>query len=124
MAKILVIDDDASLLQMVSIILKRAGHEALLSTEAEEGYNLAQSEHPDLILLDIMMPSVNGYQVCVALRKAEASKNVPILMLTALMENEHRGRAEDAGADGFITKPVTSSELVRAIDAALQAHPH
>ncbi len=124
MAKILVIDDDASLLQMVTIILKRAGHEALVATEAKEGYDLAQSGHPDLILLDIMMPGVNGYQVCMALRKAEASKSVPILMLTALTESEHRGRAEDAGADGFVTKPVTSGELVKAINDALLLQHH
>ena len=122
MAKILVIDDDASLLQMVTIILKRAGHEILVTTDAKEGYNLAQSEHPALIILDIMMPGVNGFQVCTALRKAEASKSVPILMLTALTESEHRGRAEDAGADGFVTKPITSGELVKVTNEALQHH--
>jgi DNA-binding response OmpR family regulator len=123
MAKILIVDDDSSLLQMVSIILKRAGHESILSTEAEEGYNLALSDHPDLIIIDVMMPQVNGYQLCSALRKNADTKNLPVLILTALTETEHRERAEDAGADGFVTKPITSSELVLAINEALEKHP-
>jgi DNA-binding response OmpR family regulator len=123
MAKILIIDDDASLLQMVSIILKRAGHEAIVSMEPKEGYDLALSQSPDLAIIDVMMPQVNGYQVCAALRKTEATKDLPILILTALTESEHRGRAEDAGADGFVTKPITSTELVKAINEVLQKHP-
>lgn len=124
MAKILVIDDDSSLLQMISIILKRAGHEPLLATEGEEGFKMAKSQHPDLALVDVMMPMVNGYQVCYALRKDPATHNIPLLMLTALTEAEHRERAEDAGADGFVTKPISSTDLISQINELIKAGAH
>jgi CheY-like chemotaxis protein len=115
MARILVIDDDASLLQMMTIILKRGGHETLVSADAEEGIAMARQHRPDMAIVDVMMPMINGYQVCYTLRTDEATRDMPLLILTALTEAEHRERAEDAGADGFVTKPIASTDLLKQV---------
>ncbi len=120
MAEILVIDDDTSLLQMMSIMLKRAGHNPTLASEARQGIAIAQRDIPDLAIIDVMMPDLSGYEVCAALRKDPATRNIPLLMLTALSQSEHRGKAEDSGADAFVTKPVTRDDLVKHVDELLR----
>lgn len=120
MAQILVIDDDTSLLQMMSIMLKRAGHTPILASDGNEGIEIAKRDHPDMVIVDVMMPEISGYDVCRALRKEQVTKGIPLLMLTALSQAEHRGRAEDSGADGFITKPVTRDDLVKHVDELLK----
>jgi len=76
--------------------------------------------HPDMVIVDVMMPEMSGYEVCAALRKDESTHDIPLLMLTALSQPEHRGRAEDSGADGFVTKPVTRDDLVKHVDELLR----
>jgi len=120
MAQILVIDDDTSLLQMMSIMLKRAGHTAVIASDGNEGIQIARNTHPDMVIVDAMMPDISGYDVCVALRQEQSTKDIPLLMLTALSQPEYRGRAEDSGADGFITKPVTRDDLVKHVDEILR----
>ncbi len=119
MAQILVIDDDTSLLQMMSIMLKRAGHTPVVASNGQEGIKVAKSTHPDMVIIDVMMPEMSGYEVCSELRRENATKNIPLLMLTALSQGEHRGKAEDAGADGFITKPVTRDDLIKHVEELL-----
>jgi len=121
MAQILVIDDDTSLLQMMSIMLKRAGHTAITASDGREGIKIARNQHPDMVIVDVMMPEMTGYEVCIALRKELVTQDIPLLMLTALSQPEHRGRAEDAGADGFVTKPVTRDDLVKHVDELLRS---
>lgn len=123
MANILVIDDDTSLLQMMSIMLKRAGHSPVLANNGKEGIKIAESQHPDMVIVDVMMPEVSGYEVCSTLRKNPTTANIPLLMLTALSQSEHRGKAEDSGADGFVTKPVTRDDLVKHVDELLKTGP-
>jgi CheY-like chemotaxis protein len=120
MANILVIDDDTSLLKMISIMLKRAGHTTLVADNGADGVRLAMQELPDLVVVDVMMPGMSGYEVCETLRKDLTTKKTPLLMLTALSQAEHRGRAEDAGADGFITKPVTRDDLIKHVEELLR----
>ena len=123
MANILVIDDDTSLLQMMSIMLKRAGHTTVLANDGKQGISVARDQHPDMVIVDVMMPDVSGYDVCSTLRKDPSTANIPLLMLTALSQPEHRGRAEDSGADGFVTKPVTRDDLVKHVDELLKTGP-
>ena len=120
MAKILVIDDDTSLLKMISIMLKRAGHTTLVADNGADGVRVAAQEIPDMVVVDVMMPGMSGYEVCETLRKDLTTKKIPLLMLTALSQAEHRGRAEDAGADGFITKPVTRDDLIKHVEELLR----
>ncbi len=120
MARILVIDDDASLLQMMTIMLKRAGHFPVIASSGSAGIEMARRELPDVIIVDIMMPDLTGYEVCRALRADPATTDIPLLILTALSQPEQRDQAEDAGADEYVTKPVTRDDLLTAIDSLLE----
>ncbi len=124
MARILVIDDDASLLQMMSLMLKRAGHEPLLAQDGEEGINLARTKKPDMAIVDLMMPELSGFEVCRTLREDQATARIPLLVLTALSQAEQRELAEESGADDFVTKPVTRDNLVTHMDELLRTGPH
>ncbi len=123
MAQILVIDDDVSLLQMMSLMLKRAGHDPILATDGHEGIQIARSKQPDLAIVDVMMPDLSGYEVCRILRQEPATAKIPLLVLTALSQPEQRDLADEAGADDFITKPVTRDDLVSHVDELLRTGP-
>jgi CheY-like chemotaxis protein len=119
MANILVIDDDASLLQMMSLMLKRAGHNPILANDGQEGIGAASREQPDMAIVDVMMPDLSGYEVCRILRNDQRTRNIPLMVLTALSQPEQRDMAMEAGADDFITKPVTRDDLTKHVDELL-----
>jgi len=120
MAKILVIDDDAEFLEMLRVLLeKRAGHQAMLSADGQEGLEKAIESPPDLAILDVMMPGVTGYEICRALRANPATEEIPIIILTARGQPVDRQAALDAGADDFMSKPVTMDELMEKINKLL-----
>jgi two-component system response regulator MtrA len=119
MTRILIIDDDESLLQMVSIMLKRAGHTPILATDGYRGIEIAQRDRPDMAIVDVMMPNISGYEVCRILREDSATMEIPLLILTALSQPEQRDFAEDAGADDFVTKPVTRDDLLKHVEELL-----
>jgi CheY-like chemotaxis protein len=120
MAKILVIDDDKSQLMMMTMLLKREGHDILTTADGYEGIQLAHQQRPDLVFIDVMLPHINGFDICGALRKDPATLDIPILMLTSLSDQEDRARAKEAGADGFITKPVKGDILIQQTNEWLQ----
>jgi DNA-binding response OmpR family regulator len=124
MARILVIDDDESLLQMMGLMLKRAGHEIIQRLDARSGVEAVLNEAVDLVIVDVMMPEVNGYQVCTFLKQDARTKHIPVMILTALNEAEQRDNAEDAGADSFVTKPVTLEILRAEVNNLLTNGPH
>ena len=119
MARILIIDDDESLLQMMSIMLKRAGHTPILATDGYKGIEIARRERPDMAIVDVMMPDISGYEVCRILREDPETMDIPLLILTALSQPEQRDYAEDAGADDFVTKPVTRDDLLKHVEELL-----
>jgi DNA-binding response OmpR family regulator len=123
MARILVIDDDDSLLQVLSLMLKRAGHEPILKNTARDGFESALKDHPDLLLVDVMMPEVNGFQLIQQLRKRDQTRGIPMIVLTALSGREHEEDAQDYGADGFISKPVSLEVLKEEMDKLLEKGP-
>ncbi len=123
MARILVIDDDASLLQMMSLMLRRAGHTPILASNGKEGIETARRERPEMAIVDVMMPDMSGYDVCRTLREDASTQDIPLLILTALSQSEQRERAEDSGADDFVTKPVTRDDLVRHVEELLASGP-
>lgn len=111
MAKILVIDDDAEFLEMIRLLLERSGHQPLLSADALDGLAKALTEPPDLAIIDVMMPGVTGYEICRQLRASPPTASIPIIILTARGQPVDRQAALDAGANEFITKPVTMADL-------------
>lgn len=122
MARILVIDDNADLLQMIRLLLEdRGGHEVVLSAEGEDALAKAAANPPDMAIVDVMMPGMTGYEVCHRLRAAPATADIPIIILTARGQDVDREAALQAGADLYIPKPVTMSELLGQVSTLLES---
>lgn len=119
MAYILVIDDDNDFRTVLKLMLTRLGHSPTLASRGEEGLALAISNKYDLILLDLMLPDVDGFEVARRLRGASRTRNLPILILTARAQIADREGALEAGADGYLTKPVDPRELSAKITEML-----
>ncbi len=117
MARILVVDDNADLLQMIRTLLEqRGGHEVVLSADGDDGLAKARANPPDLAIVDVMMPGMNGYEVCRELRKNPATAQIPIIILTARGQPVDQETALSAGADDYIAKPVTMGELLERVN--------
>lgn len=117
MARILVIDDNADLLQMIRTLLEtRGNHEVILSAEGEDGLAKARATPPDLAIVDVMMPGMNGYEVCRHLRQDPVTAKIPIIILTARGQPIDRETAMAAGADDYLAKPVTMGELLERVN--------
>lgn len=123
MARIFVIDDDPELLMMVGMILRRAGHETNLDSDSVEGAANVVNEKPDLLILDLMMPHMSGFEVCRKLRMHDDLRDMPIMILTARIQETDRQAAFEAGATDYMTKPITSRQLVKRIDMLLENAP-
>lgn len=115
--KILVIDDDAAITELMSMLLKTFGFEVLTTNIGEEGIRLAREANPNVILLDLMMPDLDGWQVCKAIRQ---TSDVPILILSAINDPRMVASVLDVGADDFLVKPVPSGVLVANIKKLLR----
>ena len=119
MARILVIDDDR-LQRLVAVqALNRAKHEVLEATNGTEGLELARTQHVDLIVCDVVMPGMNGYQFVTTLRQEEGIAGIPVIMLTSMAERTHMRVGMNAGADDYLAKPFSFDELAEAVEAQL-----
>jgi DNA-binding response OmpR family regulator len=118
MSRILVIEDDPAILRGLSDNLRNQSHEVVTAREGAEGYRLIGEKKPDLIILDVMLPGLNGYEVCRKVR--QDGVNVPILMLTARAEEGDRVLGLDLGADDYIAKPFSVRELLARVRATLR----
>ncbi len=118
MAKILIAEDEPQMAMGIKDNLQFEGHEAVVAVDGEEAVALADSERPDLILLDIMMPKLDGLEVCRRIRRTGSS--VPIIMLTAKSQEVDVVRGLEAGADDYVTKPFGVRELLARITVALR----
>lgn len=117
MAKVLVVDDESSIVNIISYNLKKEGYDVITAEDGETGLELALNENPDLILLDIMMPKMDGYEVC---RKIREKSNVPIIMLTARADEVDKVIGLELGADDYVTKPFGNRELIARVKALLR----
>ena len=120
MNKILVIDDDEAINELVKVNLELSGYDVLCANDGIKGFALAKQELPDLIILDIMMPDVDGYTVAKRVREYEPTKNIPILMLTALNMLEDKVKGFDIGVDDYLVKPFEMEELLVRVRALLK----
>ena len=111
--KVLIVDDEKSIVDILEFNLKKEGYETLKVYDGGEGLRLAREENPDLILLDVMLPVMDGFSVCKTLR--EEGRNVPIIMLTAREEETDKVFGLETGADDYITKPFSMRELLARV---------
>lgn len=118
--KILVIDDDITLLEMYKERLELANFQVEIATNGEEGLKKVQESKPDLILLDVMMPRVNGFDVIESLKKDQSTASIPVIMLTALVQETSKLRAQESGAVGYIIKSETMpGEVIKQIEETI-----
>lgn len=117
--KILVIDDEANIVKMVQSRLKASGYDAIVATDGKQGIDKAKNEKPDLIILDIMMPEMDGYETLAQLKEIPETKNIPVIMFTAKAETDNVAKAMDLGAVDYIVKPFTPISLLEKIAGAL-----
>ena len=122
--KILVVDDEPDFVEFLSIRLKSSGYDVISASDGESGLKKAQKEKPDLIILDILMPKINGFELCKRLKENEFTKDMPVIMLTALAREQDLSKGLKEGADCFITKPFNSADLLYEIKTALTVNQY
>lgn len=119
---ILIIEDEADLSKLLEFHLQHHGYETLVARDGTTGLNEAIQRTPDLIILDLMLPKIHGLEVCRLLRNSPATRQVPILILSALHTTATKIRGLDMGADDYMTKPFEFAELLSRVNALLRRH--
>lgn len=119
MSKVLIIDDSATEVQLLKGILEGAGYETISARSGEEGVAVAKAELPDVILMDIVMPGLNGFQATRQLNKNEATREIPVIVVSTKAEETDRIWAMRQGATEYLVKPVDENALVLAVSAAV-----
>jgi len=118
--KILVVDDEPDALDLIQYNLKAAGYDVVTADDGEEALKKARTTHPSLVILDVMLPEVDGLEVCKLLRREPATATVPIIMLTAKASEIDRVLGLELGADDYVTKPFSPRELVLRVKSLLR----
>jgi DNA-binding response OmpR family regulator len=116
---ILIADDDPDILALVSFRLERAGYEVVQARNGEEAVQVALARRPDLAVLDVMMPRIDGYEATRRLRQHDETSRMPVILLTARVQEEDIARGFDAGADDYVKKPFSPQELGARVQAVL-----
>lgn len=119
--KILCVDDDSLILQMLGDVLRLRGYTVLTAADGEAGLDAAMRERPNLILLDVMMPGIDGFEVCRQLKASAVLRDIPIVILTAMSDTQVSERAAEAGAVLALQKTADTKTVFRTIETALAA---
>jgi two-component system cell cycle response regulator DivK len=119
MAKILVVEDNATNLKLAVLLLETAGHTVISAADAEVGLTMARDEQPELILMDIQLPGMDGLEATALLKKDPVTQHIPVIALTALAMKGDEERIRAAGCDGYIAKPMRYQEFLAAVEAQL-----
>jgi two-component system cell cycle response regulator DivK len=120
MAKVLVVEDNPANMTLSTFLLESAGHSVLKATDAETGLALAKTEQPDLILMDIQLPGMDGLRATALLKGDVVTRDIPVIALTALAMKGDEERIRTAGCDGYIAKPLAYKEFLATIAAELE----
>ena len=112
---ILIIDDEVDLVEMLSLRLQASGYDVITANDGQEGLDKARNEKPDLIILDLMLPKIDGYKVCRMLKFDEKFKQIPIILFTARAQEADVRLGEEVGADAYVTKPFEPAILLTKI---------
>jgi two-component system cell cycle response regulator DivK len=115
MGKVLIIEDNVANMTLATFLLQSAGHSVLSARDAETGLTLARGEQPDLVLMDIQLPGMDGLEATALLKKDEATRDIPVIALTALAMKGDEERIRAAGCDGYIAKPLAYKDFLATI---------
>src|SRR6187401_548115 len=121
--KILIVDDDLDSLKLIGLMLQRHGYEVVAANSGTQAIAKASNDHPNLIILDVMMPDMDGYEVCRRLRANPETKGIPIIMFTAKTLVDDKVAGFEAGADDYLTKPTHPAELASRVKTILARNP-
>ena len=119
MARILIVEDNPANMKLATLLLEKAGHTALCAADAEAGLSMARADAPDLILMDIQLPGMDGLAATALLKRDPTTAAIPVMALTALAMKEDQQKTLTAGCDAYIAKPLRYQELYAAIDLLL-----
>lgn len=119
MARILVVDDSPAEAHHFVNVLARQGHEVLTANSGEDGIDMAGAEQPDVILMDVVMPGVNGFQATRQITRATNTRHIPVIIVSSKSQDADRVWGERQGACGYLTKPVDDRTLIKAVNGAL-----
>jgi two-component system cell cycle response regulator DivK len=119
MARVLIIEDNPANMKLAILLLQSVGHSVLSANDAEAGLTMARGEHPDLILMDVQLPGMDGLEATVLLKADDATRTIPVIALTALAMKGDEERIRAAGCDGYIDKPMRYLEFLKTIAAQL-----
>jgi CheY-like chemotaxis protein len=116
---ILIVEDEPKNMTLTRDLLKISGYETIEAVDGKQGVEKAKSAKPNLILMDIMMPKMDGYSACREIKADQSTKNIPVVMLTAVGYDLNKKLAKQMGADGYVTKPFSRQQLIDAISPLL-----
>ncbi|HME45207.1 MAG TPA: response regulator [Syntrophorhabdales bacterium] len=120
-AKVLITDDDPELLRLTATILERAGYEVLEASTGKECLEATQAHHPDIILLDVILPDISGIEVCKQIKADEALRDIFVILVSGVqVSSEYQAEGLDVGADGYIIKPISNKELVARVHSLVR----
>ena len=119
--KILLVDDSATTLMMEQMVLRGQSYDIVTAKNGREAVAVAASERPDLILLDVVMPEMNGFEACRRIRQQEATRTIPIIMVTTKGEEQNVETGFESGCSDYITKPINGAELLIKVRSYLEA---
>ena len=121
MARVLIVEDNPANMSLAVFLLESAGHTAIMATDAEAGLTLARSQQPNLILMDMQLPGMDGLQATALLKGDDTTRGIPVIALTALAMKGDEERIRAAGCDGYIAKPMRYREFLATIAVELEA---
>ena len=121
--RVLLAEDEPNIVESLTFLLERAGFDIAVETDGRQALRAALADAPDILILDVMLPELDGYEILRQLRADYRAKTLPILMLTAKGQREDRETALECGADLFITKPFSNSDIVAAVQRLAEGRP-
>ena len=121
--KILIVDDEPIIVRLVESRLKASGYDVISASDGQEALNTARAEKPDLIILDIMLPKMDGYRVCRLLKLDDNFRQIPIIMFSARVQGEDQEKGMAAGAEAYLTKPFNPATFMNKIKELLKEQP-
>ena len=122
MAKILIAEDEKDIRDLITFTLRFAGHEVVATSNGQEAYERAQQENPDLILMDVRMPKMNGYEACQKIKELELTKHIPVVFLSAKGQDAEVKTGLEVGAEEYVLKPFSPDQLTEKVSLILNKY--